>query len=307
MKTDDRDHLEKWLAGEMTPAERSAFEQTEEFRQLQRLLAATQRFRAPDFHAEAAFSRLLKARGLAAQKPARQVWLTPLLRIAAMLVLTAGGLVYWLYNPTTERVAQQAEHIAFYLPDSTEVTLNAATTMGYQARRWESKRTVTLDGEAFFRVRKGSRFLVKTSMGEVMVMGTTFNVRQRGNRLEVTCYEGKVSVTTQGGQATLTAGMHVVKRQNQPLEKTLTSGAAPLWLMRESAFERMPLQEVIEEVQRQFGIRVTTTHVDTSKLFSGSFSHDDLRVALESISYPMHLTFRISADGKTVELSGETR
>lgn len=301
------DQIRKWLEGTLTPAEQSAFVQTEAYRRLQRMFTTAQHFRAPEFPVDAAFEKLLAARPATPLRSARQVWLAPLLRVAAMVILVAGGLAYWLYNPTTELATREAEQQAAYLPDSTQVTLNAATTIAYQSRKWETSRIVKLDGEAFFDVRKGSVFLVKTEMGEVSVLGTKFNVRLRGARLDVTCYEGKVAVITGETKTILTPGMSLVKQGNQPPRQSMTTEQAPHWLNNESRFESMPLGEVIQELERQYGTKVTLKDVDTSKLFSGSFTHDDLNVALESIAYPMHLTYKISADKKNVELAGETR
>jgi transmembrane sensor len=222
-----------------------------------------------------------------------------------MLVLAAGGIFYWFYDPATEISTRLAEHQITYLPDSTQITLNAATTVRYQARRWKQNREVALEGEAFFDVRKGSSFTVKTRLGDVTVLGTRFNVRLRAGRFEVTCYEGKVSVRAGQEEQVLEPGMKFLIKNNQAFIESGEVGQGPSWLNQESAFESAPLGEVLEELERQYGISVSTRNVDTTKLFSGRFSHEDLNVALESIAFPMHLTFKISPNRKNVEFSGE--
>jgi transmembrane sensor len=41
---------------------------------------------------------------------------------------------------------------------------------------WSKERTLSLEGEAFFEVQKGSKFSVVTSDGIVEVLGTSFDV-----------------------------------------------------------------------------------------------------------------------------------
>ena len=62
-------------------------------------------------------------------------------------------------------------------------------------RNGQTKRDLTLEGEAYFKVQKGQTFSVNTTDGVVKVLGTHFNVKQRNNYFEVNCYEGLVSVT----------------------------------------------------------------------------------------------------------------
>jgi ferric-dicitrate binding protein FerR (iron transport regulator) len=303
MNTDEK--LKAWLEDSLTQAEREAYEQTEEFQQLQRLFRATRRFQAPEFSTETAFHELRAKRTAAPVVSSRQAWLFPLLRVAAVLVLVAGGIGYLFYQPSTELIAGKSERTQFFLPDSTEVVLNAVTTLRYKHRSWNQEREVALEGEAFFKVRKGSSFKVTTRIGVVNVLGTQFNVRVRGDHLEVSCYQGKVAVGVRQQNAFLTPGMILIANDSLMSTRTVGVGSLPTWLNRESSFESMPLQEVIRELERQYGIQVTTRNVDTTKLFTGRFTHHDLEIALESIAYPLHMTYTISADRKLVDLAGE--
>jgi Fe2+-dicitrate sensor, membrane component len=65
------------------------------------------------------------------------------------------------------------------------VNLNSSSQLSYSKNKWDSKREVTLNGEAFFKVSKGSTFDVITLNGKVSVLGTQFNVKQRENYFEV--------------------------------------------------------------------------------------------------------------------------
>ena len=99
-----------------------------------------------------------------------------------------------------------AEHTEVYLPDSSQVILNAESKISFNKKTWDENRNVTLEGEAFFKVAKGKRFTVATESGIITVLGTQFNVENRKNFFEVTCYEGLVSVTYNNKETKLAAG-----------------------------------------------------------------------------------------------------
>ena len=60
-----------------------------------------------------------------------------------------------------------------------------------------------------------------------------------------------------------------------------------------SSFERVALAEVIDELERQYNIKVTGENIGASTLFTGGFVHDNLSNALQSITEPLGLKYRI--------------
>jgi ferric-dicitrate binding protein FerR (iron transport regulator) len=87
--------------------------------------------------------------------------------------------------------------------DGTEVWLNSGTTLRYESNFGEISRDVSLDGEAYFRVRPGDvPFKVRLKDSEVEVFGTSFNVVsfKEENYSEVTLVEGSVKVNTLNGK-----------------------------------------------------------------------------------------------------------
>jgi len=67
----------------------------------------------------------------------------------------------------------------------------------------------------------------------------------------------------------------------------------PTWTHNESSFKSIPLFYVLEELERQFNISITTKGIDTEQLFSGSFSNTNLDLALRSISAPSKIKFNL--------------
>lgn len=90
-----------------------------------------------------------------------------------------------------------------FLPDGSRVTLNSASTV--RANYSHGERKVTLvKGQAFFEVAKDpSRpFVVTAGSRQVVAVGTAFDVKVDGQRLDVTLVQGKVRVEAPVGVET---------------------------------------------------------------------------------------------------------
>lgn len=73
------------------------------------------------------------------------------------------------------------EVATFYLPDSTQVWLDQATTLKYPKQFDGDMREVSLEGTAFFEVRKDAThpFIVHTPTCKIKVLGTAFSIHTR--------------------------------------------------------------------------------------------------------------------------------
>lgn len=110
---------------------------------------------------------------------------------AAAILLLLVGLSYTLFllRPGTEdeagrwityvQAADENEVAHFFLPDSSQVWLDKATTLKYPARFHGDLREVRLEGTAFFEVKKDARhpFIVQTPGCTIKVLGTAFSIR----------------------------------------------------------------------------------------------------------------------------------
>jgi hypothetical protein len=65
-------------------------------------------------------------------------------------------------------------------------------------------------------------------------------------------------------------------------------------------FTGIPLDQVIAELERQYDIKIKSDGVDTTKLFTGSFTHSNQKIAVESVTIPLKLGYKI--EGKTILL-----
>lgn len=84
------------------------------------------------------------------------------------------------------------------LPDSSVVVLNSGSSLSYPEKFETGSRTVMLNGEAFFEVKKNTHrpFYVKTKDITIRVLGTKFNVKSYPDEIttETTLVSGKVEI-----------------------------------------------------------------------------------------------------------------
>lgn len=289
-------YLAKWLKGELSGSELEDFKKSEAYSTYRKIADTASSLQAPEFDREKAYQAIRAKRTAVAPKvvqmrPRARVW-----RVAAAIAVIFAASYFYITTLDESITTQYAERTEVTLPDNSEIILNADTRITYDSKRWEKERDVRLDGEAFFKVAKGKTFTVTTDAGKVQVLGTQFNVESRKNFFEVSCYEGMVSVTYKGQTTKLKAGDSFVVIGGKIADSRYAQGETPSWLSDESSFKSIPLMYVFDELERQFDIEVRTDGLDTSQLFTGTFSNTNLNLALESISTPTRLAYDVQGN-----------
>lgn len=288
----DREELiKKWLDNNLSTEEQNAFKQLKDYNQLIKMDDALKAFKASEFSVDQTYEALKP--NLKSEKENSNQWLKPLLRIAAILAI-AFSVYFYSSNLDTEVGTLIAQQTTIELPDTSTVNLNANSTITFNENSWADTREVKLNGEAFFKVAKGQKFDVITSDGIVSVLGTQFNVKQRESYFEVTCYEGLVAVTHNNKTVKLKPGHTFKIIDGKLLANEKENASQPHWLRGESSFKSVPLKHVIAEFENQYNQKVITEHIDTSRLFTGSFTHNNLDLALKSVTIPLNLNYSIS-------------
>ena len=296
-------HLAKWLNNNLTEAELAEFKKSDEYASYERIIAASDQLKAPDFNADEALMAIKNQRTLQDTKVVQLHPFKKFIRIAAAAAVIIFGSYFYLNNLDENIVTEYAENKEVVLPDNSKVRLNADSELSYSERKWSKERNVELKGEAFFKVAKGKRFTVATDAGKVAVLGTQFNVENREGFFEVTCFEGLVSVTFNGKETKLPAGTSFMVIDGKITEASVPQTQQPSWLNNESTFKSVPLKYVLAELERQHNITVETQDIDTEQLFTGTFSNTDRDIALKSISAPSQIKFKF--EGSKVLFYGD--
>ncbi|HJS01615.1 MAG TPA: FecR family protein [Flavobacterium sp.] len=284
----------KWLDGELSAKEIEDLKQSEDFNTIERIAHYSAHLDTPQIDAKQALASL-KSRNLTKQEPkVRSLNFKAVFKVAAAIAILLTSSYFLFFNTTQSFETGIAQTKNFHLPDNSEVLLNASSKITFNEKNWEKNRDLTLEGEAYFQVQKGKTFSVKTADGIVKVLGTHFDVKQRKNYYEVSCFEGLVSVTYNHQTIKLPPGktFRVINKQIENLEDSDANN--PSWLQKESNFTRVPLNQVIAELERQYDIKIETQDLDTSKLFTGSFTHTNQKIALESITIPLEISYSIN-------------
>ncbi len=210
--------------------------------------------------------------------------------VAAILLLFFGIEIFNDFNVSIQTAYGEQKNIQ--LPDGSEVILGSHTSLSYNKKTWQKKRELNLQGQAYFKVTKGQKFLVKTKLGNVQVLGTRFEVVSRKDIFNVICFEGKVAVSSLQNEMVLLPGKAVLIIGNKVQEQTVDNDK-PDWFRGESNFENVPLKVVLVELENQYNIRFDTTKIVVNQNFTGSFPHNNLSLALASVFKPLNITYQV--------------
>jgi ferric-dicitrate binding protein FerR (iron transport regulator) len=219
------------------------------------------------------------------------------LGIAASLILLVVS-CFVLFRPESVE-APMGKQVAHVLPDGSQVWLNADSRISFRQFELEGTRKIKLEGEAFFEVQKGGPFIVEGENGTITVRGTNFNVNQRNSSLEVACFSGSAEVTSKDGQRiTLNTGEFTASKNETLIQAGIfDEEKTASWRMGKFYFEGVPLENVINELERQFDIEIRYNGKE-GRVYTGYFSNKDLDEALQLVFLPLRLPFK--KEGRTV-------
>jgi transmembrane sensor len=289
-------NLSKWLNDELTEAELAEFKADPDFHKYEKIKNFSAQLKVADLDEAKMLENILSHKKETAKViPLYKNWM---FRVAAVLVL-ALGITFAVQNFSTEtQYASNGKRTSFLLPDNSEVVLNAGSEIEYKKWNWKNNRNLELHGEAYFKVAKGQKFEVKTSLGKVTVLGTQFDVKARKNRFDITCFEGRVKVNYKDKEIILTHGQSVTFENGNQINTTATE-KKPEWLENKIAFSKEKLPNIIDEIQRQYDVTISLKSGYSNELFTGKIPTDNLNIALQIIATTYNLETK-KIDTKTI-------
>jgi transmembrane sensor len=181
------------------------------------------------------------------------------------------------------------------LPDSSSVIINSASSLQYNPRLWFFRRTVHLEGEAFFKItHTGVPFVVSTHLADTRVLGTSFNVKERNEKISVACLTGKVRVSLQAKNQVsveLEKGSQCESLNDKLIKTTnVKDVSTPDWTVGRLSFSHAPLREVFDEISRNYNVTIEFSE-GSHATFSGTFEGDSVEGVLKVICLSAGLSY----------------
>jgi transmembrane sensor len=237
----------------------------------------------------------------------RQVWLAT----AAMILAMVGLLTVHQYQRSPqadEFTTRTGEQVAITLADGSRVWLGPSSTL--RVAFSQMRRDIQLTaGEAFFTVKKDHArpFTVRSAGGDIVAVGTAFNVRTINDHVTVTVSEGVVAVVPKAQlEAVEPASVRVAS--GQQLTFTAEHSIQPSAIVQSAPGERArwrdgvlvyrdePLQEVVSDIARYSNVQIEITDAAVGDLhYSGVIYRDAVHEWISAL--PESFPVTIVSDG----------
>lgn len=225
----------------------------------------------------------------------------PAFVVSSILVLIVA--TFFVINNDAEKILKTIsttnnETLEVELSDGSVVQLNNGSKIEFYENFEEAKREVQLTGEAFFSVANDGRsFIINTENAITKVLGTKFNVWARNNETRVVVKEGKVSLaenTVEEKEVFLTKGeASKVVANLLPEEPTKVNADKLLgWMDGKMVFENSSLNEITNELERYYDIKITLENLELSKYnLTGTFDNEEIDTVLTKICLALNIKY----------------
>lgn len=197
-----------------------------------------------------------------------------LVSMAAVAIVLAVGVAWFMTHPLSKqplavtkglakKMTGRSEYRYMLLPDSTQVWLNAASTLEYPQQFAAGKREVYLTGEAYFDVKHADKqpFLIHTGKVTTMVLGTAFNINAYPGRenIIVSVSRGKVRVNYNDKEmAVLTQGQQVKvsNTSNTVIQKKQAITEAAPWQQGNLQYDDETIRDIVADLERNYDVTI---------------------------------------------------
>ncbi|HEY0770760.1 MAG TPA: FecR domain-containing protein, partial [Sphingobacteriaceae bacterium] len=188
-------------------------------------------------------------------------------------LLISIGITFWKFNSSStselivvKKFTERTEHKYLLLSDSTQVWLNASTTIKYPENFNKKRREVYLTGEAYFDVKHADKipFVIHTGDVTTVVLGTAFNIKAyKGQQnITVSVKRGKVQVMQKNRVvSTLIKGEEVKIgkgiKHRKIIEKVGEASKIGAWQYGYLTYEDEYFADILSDFQRIYNVEIS--------------------------------------------------
>ncbi|WP_215222589.1 FecR family protein [Echinicola shivajiensis] len=210
------------------------------------------------------------------------------------------------YNTLKVPYAKRFEVI---LPDGSEVTLNAGSSLTYPTSFDDMEtRSVTLSGEAFFKVKKDADqpFIVKADLMNIRVLGTEFNVSSypEDPLVQTALVEGKVSIY--GNESEYEDTAYILRpgelanwdKDSEKIQINKTElDMYTAWLNGKIIFRNVAFPNIIKKLERHYDVEIVNSQgAFETEYFSASFDVETIEEVMETFKKAYGLQYEINGN-----------
>jgi transmembrane sensor len=239
------------------------------------------------------------------------------LRVAASLVIliAAGWLLYTSRSRKEEEVkyithtTNRGQQAVITLQDGSVIRLNNSSAISFPEKFTNGKREITLQGEAFFEVKRdpAKPFVVKTGDLTTAVLGTSFNI---------CAYEHKpIEVTVKTGRVLVANGRKQSDRlELHPNQQIYFDPIKAIWEKREVSLERYlawtdkiiyldntRIEELTDILEKWYDVTITLDNKALGNCtVSGKYKSDRLTNILEGLKIMHGIEYRFASEREII-------
>lgn len=234
--------------------------------------------------------------------------LKPLLKYAAAIALLVLG-IWTVYYASGIIMSEELSYVTvsvdrgkrqkIILPDGTKVILNSNTNLKYPADFKGKIRSVEIDGEGFFDVKRDTDrpFIIHTVKADIQVLGTSFNVKayNEDEEVAVSVKTGKVQVDIENATLKLLPNEQLIleKATNEYRKHQEDIKKVMLWTDGKLYFNRSSIKSVVLELQRIYDCEIEFAPDFTQdEYLYGEHENQSLEAVLNSIKHSTNVNYR---------------
>ena len=195
------------------------------------------------------------------------------------------------------RVGEEKVHT---LTDGSKIYLNSVSSLTVDENYNLLNRKVELNGEAYFEIEKGTLpFTIKTEYGEVTVLGTSFNLKNRKEIFELGVTSGLVNFTSKVKSYNLEKGQELQISEEflkkNVLKKTYVD--YPSWRYNKIFCDQKSLKQISLELERKFDISFTFSDPQIEELtITGIIDINNLKSSIHAITTLSQRKFKFDGE-----------
>ncbi|WP_339710624.1 FecR family protein [uncultured Kriegella sp.] len=198
------------------------------------------------------------------------------------------------------------------LSDGSLVWLNAGSKLRFPQsfENTDKKRTVYLEGEAFFDVAKNKDkpFIVNTQEIDVKVLGTKFNITSYENDdyIATTLVEGAVNVyetrTPDNSMRLIPSFQANYNKFGNNFKKAKVDiEAHTAWMQNRLIIDNLKFSEILVKLERRYAVKfVDNTENLHDEFYKGEFVDEDIASVLKTIAMSTPFTYKINQNIITI-------